>query len=746
MKLTRSVRAASLAGAAITALLTGAGHAAAADAAATTAESATGSEGADVSAVVVMVERDLAAAAAPSKASLLETQPESIITHAFIEQATPESGDYTTTILMAPSIGGISAAGGGIGDTNKATLRGFQDGQYNLTYDGLAIGDTNDPTHHPADYFPASTIGTAVVDRGPGAAGDLGQANLGGAIHLFSPTVSDTFGASQKATFGSFNTQDYVTELQSGQISQIGGAKILVDLDERSSDTEMSNSPGVAQTQMIKVVQPIGSNTTLTGFSAHSYSRFYASDAALPPGETAAQIAAYGKDFALTNNPADEHYYGYNHEKKQTDFEYLDLKSKISDKLDVEDQAYTYFYSNKTISANDVSGLVGVNTSAVSANGVAYGAANGLNINKGDIQGYDKLNRYRVVGDILRVNYDLGFGTLRSGALLEDSWTSRHKFILDLTTGGVPDYKFKPTAYVPYQTNIKLLEDSSWNQYQLFTDFEWRATDALTITPGFKYVNFTRKVSAPLENGVEGNGPSNASGPIHGQNTYDANLYFLTANYRLTSYWSIYAQSASGFLIPSLSYEQVANFSLNNLKPQESVSYQTGTVYTKGAITFDADVYKVDVKDAEIAGPALCQCYVNGGSEEFSGVEGEGAYTLGGGLTLFSNGSLNSAKLASGGVVQNAPKWTNALGGIYTAGKIAGTLTWKTVGDQISSDGTHLGAYKTIDGTVSYDFGHFKAKLAVFNLTNDRAVTQLSGGFYAFQVGRQVQFTLQAKF
>ena len=47
---------------------------------------------------------------------------------------------------------------------------------------------------------------------------------------------------------------------------------------------------------------------------------------------------------------------------------------------------------------------VGVNTSAVSANGVAYGAANGLNIHAGDIQGYDKLNRYRVVGDILRVN------------------------------------------------------------------------------------------------------------------------------------------------------------------------------------------------------------------------------------------------------------------------------------------------------------------------------------------------------
>ena len=163
-------------------------------------KTATGTEGADVEAVVVRVEKDVAAAAAPVKASILETQPQSIVTHRFIEQATPETGDYSTTILLAPSIGGISSAGGGVNETNKSTLRGFQDGQYNLTYDGIAFGDTNDPTHHTASYFPSSTIGTAVVDRGPGAAGDLGQANLGGAVHFFSPHVEDTMGASQKAT------------------------------------------------------------------------------------------------------------------------------------------------------------------------------------------------------------------------------------------------------------------------------------------------------------------------------------------------------------------------------------------------------------------------------------------------------------------------------------------------------------------------------------------------------------------
>ena len=165
-----------------------------------------GSEGTRVDALIVTAERNQAAAAAPTKASLDETQPESIVSHKFIEAFTPENGDYTTVLLIAPSMAGISANGGGIGDSNKTTLRGFQDGQYNITYDGLAIGDTNDPTHHPADYFPASNIGAAVVERGPGAAGDLGQANYGGAIHLFSPTLSDTFNVVAKGTYGTWNT------------------------------------------------------------------------------------------------------------------------------------------------------------------------------------------------------------------------------------------------------------------------------------------------------------------------------------------------------------------------------------------------------------------------------------------------------------------------------------------------------------------------------------------------------------
>ena len=76
-----------------TALTLGYATAALADTAPPAGTSATGTEGTDVTTIVVTAEANSAAVAAPSKASILETQPESLITHKFIEQSTPESGD-----------------------------------------------------------------------------------------------------------------------------------------------------------------------------------------------------------------------------------------------------------------------------------------------------------------------------------------------------------------------------------------------------------------------------------------------------------------------------------------------------------------------------------------------------------------------------------------------------------------------------------------------------------------------------
>jgi iron complex outermembrane recepter protein len=293
-----------------------AGTAMAADQPPSTTTSA-GAEGATVDTVIVTAERQAGAKAAPTKASLDQTQPESIISHDFIEAVTPDVGNISTVVFIAPSITGISGNAGGIGNYFSTTMRGFPDGFYNVTYDGIAFGDTNNPTHHPNDYFPVSSIGAAVVDRGPGAAGDLGQANYGGAIHYFSPPVTDTFNALQKFTYGSFNTFDSVTTVNTGEIKQLAGAKFWIDLDERSSDTELSHSGGDAYNQSGKFVLPVNDKVSVSGFFEHEWSRYNFPDSN-GPGETLPQIQAYGKDFQLTNIPGEEHWTGYNYERKQT--------------------------------------------------------------------------------------------------------------------------------------------------------------------------------------------------------------------------------------------------------------------------------------------------------------------------------------------------------------------------------------------------------------------------------------------
>lgn len=750
--LTRSLLAASVALSA----LGGAHLAMAADAGTTGPKSTTTTEGVEVSEVIVTVERNKGAAAAPTKGNLAETQPESIITHKFIEQATPETGDYTTTILIAPSLAGIASNGGGVGETNKTSLRGFKDGEYNITYDGIFYGDTNDPTHHPASFWPSSTIGAAVVDRGPGAAGDLGQANYGGAIHFFSPVATDKFGFSQKFTYGTFNTQSYVTTVNSGAIGPMG-TKVFLNFDERTSDGELSYSSGVAQNQMIKIVQPLGNHYSLTALAAHNWTRFYQSDAG--PGETLTQLNLYGKNYALNNDPLSEHYYKYNWQKKGSDFEYIDFKGEPGWGVTFDDQAYTYWYSNKTFSVNDITGVTGPDQngfgSKANTDVPKFSGSTAVASTSGDLGRYDKGNRYRVYGDILRVNKAWSFGTLKAGALVEVSSTDRHNILYDLTTGQ-PDNRYAAIANGAPQ-NAKTLENSHWRQYQLFADFVWTPTENLTITPGIKQVHLTRVIEAQVEN----SGVTNfARGPVSGSNTYEKTLYFGTINYRIRPDWSVYGQYATGFLIPSLSTLQVNNLSLNALQPQNSTNYQAGTVFTRGPITVDGDVYNIKVSNLAQPDPTG-QFYYNAGTAHYAGIEGQGAYTFGFGLTVFLNGSLNTSKnLTTDTTLNGAPKWTDAGGVIFNHGRFESNVTYKQVGNQeYGSNDQRIPAYDVINAGLAYDFGYFKLKFAGFNLADKRNLTSYSGkdalysaaslssnGLYTFQAGRQLQVTLQAKF
>ncbi|MEN9717572.1 MAG: hypothetical protein RIQ99_450, partial [Pseudomonadota bacterium] len=218
-----------------------------------------------------------AAQVAPITSSLTTTQPQAAVSREFIDNANAGS-DFNQLIALTPgvSIAGTSN-GAGLGET-KSVIRGFQDGEYNVTYDSIPFADTNNPTHHSTAFFPSNTIETIVVDRGPGNASQLGQASYGGNINLYSRAVADERGAQLQTIYGSFGTMIARAEYQTGKLNSLGGAKVVVAGQFLSSDGALTHSPVQSKNLFAKAVLPLGAANTLTVMSTWNRNYYYQSD------------------------------------------------------------------------------------------------------------------------------------------------------------------------------------------------------------------------------------------------------------------------------------------------------------------------------------------------------------------------------------------------------------------------------------------------------------------------------------
>jgi iron complex outermembrane receptor protein len=722
---------------------------------------------ASIKEVIVKAERSKAAANAPSKASLEQSQPQSIVSRPFIDQAVSETADFTSIAALSPSAASSGAANGaGWGET-KLTLRGFQDGQYNISYDGIAFGDTNDPTHHSNSFFPASTIGATVIDRGPGVAGDFGQSNYGGSVQLFSNKITDDYNITLRQTVGSFGGWQSVAVVQTGKIDELGGLKGFFNVQANGARGEQTFSALHANNLTMKFALPLGETWTVTAFATKNYNYSHNNDNA---GATLTQVAANGKDFNLSNDPAKSTYFGYNYIIKDTNFEYLKAAGDLPLGFKLDSTVYGYFYKNNTFTSTDVThaDLIGDSNAygAYVTNSVFAKAKTPSNPN--DVIGYNKLNNYHVLGNISRLNRDFGFGTLHLGLWLEESRTNRHRYDYDATLGvNTPDnrekalcasYTFDPATskYTcvattnPQWNAVQYEEASKWWQTQMSADFEWHVTDRLTITPGLKHVDMKRTVAAPVVKGDKSRQPQYAS------NTFSKTFQFLTTNYRLTKTWSVYGQYATGGLMPALSTLYSVDPTKNTVEPQTTTNYQLGTVFQSSHIAADFDVYKIEVNNLITEDPIDAGFYFNAGKAKYDGVEGQVSYAFDFGLTTFVNASVNNTKDQAGYRLTKAPKDTFGAGALYAQGPLKLALTYKRVGDQyMKTDPTDylVKAYDSTDLAANYDFGKYRLKFQVTNVFDKRAVTSIkpfkgAAAFdqYYFQAGRNVQLTLIAKF
>lgn len=733
---------------------------------------------------------------APAKESVNTQEPQTIITKQYIQDSISPIADYVTILAITPSLTGQDINGPGLSDGGvKNTLRGQPDGNFNMTYDGIPFGDTNGPSHHSVSYFPGSTIGSIEVERGPGNAGNLGAASYGGSINIYSEPVIDNTRALLEGTYGTWETKDAVVNFQSGDLPGLNNAKFLFNWDYLASQGALTGQHVNKENILLKIQDEIAPNWVVTVFGDYEDLAENLND---NNGATPAQVATYGKNFAMQDsNPKLSTYIDYGWTHKYTDMDYIRLQGDAGI-FRIDNNAYTYAYVNHTWSSRNIEQNITdiINDTTEGQGGKLAPIVNGV-VQPNDVPGYEKLNEYRVFGDILRVNADYDFGWLtgqvRAGVWLEAQATERTRQDYDMTlcnnmglqpwrTNATPcedsslGKKAKLLTFAQtgqpnpnYNGYAEFLEHSGWDQEEPFIEVDIDPLPNLTLTPGFRYVNWVHRTNAPLE-------PKSLILNYNAHFTTDADLPFFGANYKIFPNWSVYAQYAQGIYVPDISIFEVSSPAANFPAAERTTNYQVGTVYYTDNFTVDGDLYYIPISNNIVSvngGVSGCPqgetCYQNTGQAVYQGVEGEATYAvpdefmdgLFHGLVIFANGAYNSAR-SNHFQLKAAPLWTSAAGLIYKVDAWRFSLIAKGVGPQWSDNKDNplykVHAYSDLTFSTGYTFGgRYELSVSVDNLLGTRntlSITENDSTYqtdrlmsidqYFFQPARSAMLTLKA--
>ena len=650
---------------------------------------------------------------APTQGSMIAVQPQSIIGEQYLRENVATTGDYSDAISIAPSISTVAPNGPGLMEAQSVTMRGFQDGEYNVTFDGIPWGDSNDFTHHSTSYFTNQDTGSIVVDRGPGTASTLGNATFGGTIAVGSRTPSNTFGIEPYLTYGSFGTWVEGAQLDTGVIQQTGGTTALINVENASSDGYLTYSGQRRQNIFAKVVQPIGDNTTLTFVGM--YNKIHQD---VPLGATREQINAYGPNYGLTNNPDSQDYYGYNFDDISTYMGYIGLHSAF-DGWTIDNKLYTYSYNHFGYNGEDPNGET--------PNGTVYSPT--------DVPGQRMRNTYTSWGDIFRLSKDFGPGEVRTGFWYDHQNNLRWQYEVDDSQ----DFALNGT---PSQATDRYMTDTL-TTFQPFLEYNWNITDQVSLTGGVKYADFKRNLDATVN--------QKTGEPLQYSKDFTKLLPSLALHWQLSDNWTAYAQVAKGFLAPNLNTFYTTAPQDNTLKPEQTINKQLGTTWTDGRLTVSADGYYINfnnkIESRTVAGTTT---FYNAGGAVYKGLEAEGTYLLGNGFSVYANGSLNRAiDNATNQWLPNAPSKTAALGVIYSSGPLYASLIDKFVGHRYGDTGLQqpFGGYAITNFAASYTFTEgfgalksIKVGVQVNNVFDNKSVYYLSG--YTAEDSTPLYFTI----
>ncbi len=648
-------------------------------------------------------------ASAPTAASLETTQPTSIISQAAIEALLAPTANYDDALRLTPSVLDVSPDGPGLAEAATLTIRGFTDGQYNVTFDGIPFADSDDFTHHSSAYFVARDLGSITVDRGPGDATTIGNATFGGSVSLASRSFETAPSISPTVTVGRDRTLFGGVLLQSGRGGLPGGSSGMLDIEGDDSHGALDGGAQRRRTVFGKWLFPIGPRTTLTLVSNFSHTV-----QGEPIGATRAEIARDGPATALNDDTASQAYEGYNASVYNTDLSTAELAHGFASGASVTDTVYTYGLY-RTLDQ-------GLDPNGETPNGTAFGA--------NDVPGQSGRNGLRAWGDVLRfttpltrtLSFDAGFW-------IERQENSRFLYDTDQTLGNVPNPDLAPVAGVPRSAAIVRMQRDQLITFEPYVQLDWRPVPKLTLTAGLKGGWSTRAVQAP---GMEG-----TRLPTDVARDFGEPLPSFAARYAIASDWSAYVQAARGFLAPPLQFLDVSNPAAAAIEPETTWNFQAGTVWRTRDTSLSADVYDILFDNAvgnRTTGGETVD--FDEGRAVYRGVEFEATRAIAWGFSATGSGSANGARQhgTTNGPAPDTPQATLSGGLLFKRGMFDAALidhwTGGTFGD--------TGSTQWVDPFNELDFSlgqtvHLpeappvSLRAQVFNLLNSRKIDGFAG-------------------
>jgi iron complex outermembrane receptor protein len=675
---------------------------------------------------------------APSIAPMNATQPTSAISQQSIQNNFGSTASYSDIVKLSPSVSGTDPNGPGLMESQVLSIRGFQDGQYNVTFDGIPLvetapgGDPNDFAHHTTSYFMDNDIGGIDVDRGPGTASTIGNATFGGTIAVQTKNPLAQLTLTPSATYGSFNTGLEGAEIDTGAFGPDGATAVL-DFEHLKSSGYLTNAGQERGNFFSKFIVPLSPNTVLT-FMAMINRTFQHTTL----GQTAEQIATLGANYGLSSDPTSQAYTGYNTDRINSDIEYAGITSNFLPGWSLDTKLYSYGY--------DYDGHNGEDPNGDSPNGtVTQDAAGDFITNDNDVPGQNLRNAYRSYGVIARFTRAFGLGDVKFGVWFDHQRNRRTLTEIDLSKGGVYNYggsgddgddgaddggDSNDSGDGPVSP-LDLLLKNETNTLQPYVQFDLTPLPGLTLIPGLKYAYYVRNFNDPVNNDV--------GEPVGYIRAYHSLLPSFEARYQFTQALSAYAQVAEGYLGPNRNTLYTQSGYDPDLTPETTWNYQTGFAYQTAKLALDADLYLVHFNaliQSHTAGPTTI--FYNSGGAVYKGVEGEATYLLPRGFSVFANGSVNDAETTSTHTpLAETPQLTGNAGLIYDKDNIyAAVIDQYTGGHYDNNDlaagnvpGQWYDPYNLVGVSLAYNvvgpnphLPHVRLKFDIENLTDQRQI------------------------